>query len=38
MSILDIALAIVIGGLGIGIGAVLIAMTYAIYKISKERE
>lgn len=36
MYILDIALAIIMGGLGIGFGAVLVAIAYSIYKVSKE--
>lgn len=38
MNILNIALAIPIGGYGIGIGAVLIAMAYALYKTFKGTE
>lgn len=36
MNILNIALVILIGGYGIGIGAVLIVMAYALYKTFKE--
>lgn len=36
MYILDIALAIMMGGLGIGFGAVLVALAYSIYKDSKK--
>ena len=38
MNILNIALAILIVSFGIGIGAVLIAMAYALYKTFKGTE
>lgn len=36
MEIMDIALAIFVGGIGIGIGSLLIGIAIAVYRISKE--
>ena len=33
---MEIAVAILVGGIGIGIGAVLVGIGYAIYKLSKD--
>ncbi len=36
MNILEIGLAIIMGGIGIGFGAVLVSLAYSIYKDSKK--